>query len=147
MLHLPKKKLVMNPILRNILAVLVGLIVGSVVNMSIIEISSSIIPPPEGFDLKTEEGLKASIHLLEAKHFIFPFLAHAVGTFIGAMLTTLIAKTHKMKLALLIGMFFLAGGIWMVTIIPAPIGFVIVDVVFAYIPCAWLGSRLISNKA
>lgn len=137
----------MNPILRNILAVLTGLIVGSVVNMSIIEISGSIIPPPEGFDIRTEAGLKASMHLLEAKHFIFPFLAHALGTFIGALLTAMIAATQKIKLALLIGLFFLAGGIWMVTIIPAPIGFAIIDLLLAYIPCAWLGARLISKKA
>ena len=137
----------MNPILRNILAVLAGLVVGSVVNMSIIEISGSIIPPPAGFDTRTEDGLKASMHLLEAKHFIFPFLAHALGTFIGALFTSMIAATNKMKLALLIGLFFLAGGIWMVTIIPAPIGFAIADLLLAYIPCAWLGSRLITKKA
>lgn len=137
----------MNPILRNILAVFAGLIVGSVVNMSIIEISGSIIPPPEGFDTRTEEGLKASMHLMEAKHFIFPFLAHALGTFFGALLTAKIASTNKMTLALLIGLFFLAGGVWMVTLVTAPIGFVILDLLLAYIPCAWLGGNLISKKA
>ncbi len=137
----------MNPILRNILAVFAGLIVGSAVNMSIIEISGSIIPPPEGFDTRTEEGLKAAMHLMEAKHFIFPFLAHALGTFFGALLTARIASNNKMNLALLIGLFFLAGGIWMVTLVTAPIGFVISDLLFAYIPFAWLGGRLISKKA
>ena len=67
----------MKSIIRNILAVLVGVFVGSIVNMSLINISGSIIPPPEGFDLTTEAGLKASMPFLEPKHFIFPFLAHA----------------------------------------------------------------------
>lgn len=35
----------MNPILRNILAVVAGIIAGSAVNMGIIMLSSSIIPP------------------------------------------------------------------------------------------------------
>jgi hypothetical protein len=136
----------MHPIIKNILAVLVGLFVGGAVNMSIIEISGSIIPPPEGFDIRTEEGLRASMHLLEARHFIFPFLAHAIGTLVGAILTALIAANNKQKLALLIGLFFLVGGIWMVAIIPAPIVFVIVDLTLAYLPCAWLGARLVSKK-
>lgn len=133
----------MNPILRNILAVLVGLIVGSVVNMSIIEISGSIIPPPEGFDLTTEAGLKASMPFFEPKHFIFPFLAHALGTLSGALITALIAASNKLKLALLIGFVFLFGGVWMVCILPSPIWFNILDLALAYIPCAWLGARLI----
>ncbi len=136
----------MNPILRNILAVLVGLIVGSVVNMSIIEISGSIIPPPEGFDLSTEAGLKASMPFLEPKHFIFPFLAHALGTLSGALINALIAATNKLKLALLIGFVFLFGGVWMVCILPSPMWFNILDLVLAYIPCAWLGARLIERS-
>ncbi|MEZ4979370.1 MAG: hypothetical protein R2772_08730 [Chitinophagales bacterium] len=37
----------MNPILRNILAVVAGIVVGSAINMGIIMISGSLIPPPE----------------------------------------------------------------------------------------------------
>ena len=71
----PKKMII---ILRNVLAVIVGILVGSVVNMALINLSSSIIPPPLGVDVTTEEGLKAGIHLFEPKHFIMPFLAHAL---------------------------------------------------------------------
>ena len=76
----------MNPIIRNVLAVIAGLIVGSIVNMGIIAISGSIIPPPEGADVTTMEGLKATMHLFEPRHFIFPFLAHALGTLAGAII-------------------------------------------------------------
>jgi hypothetical protein len=113
--------------------------------MSLISLSGSIIPPPEGFDLTTEAGLKASMPFLEPKHFIFPFLAHALGTLSGALITALIAATNKLKLALLIGFLFLFGGVWMVCILPSPMWFNILDLVFAYIPCAWLGARLIER--
>ncbi|RMG38369.1 MAG: hypothetical protein D6732_05390, partial [Methanobacteriota archaeon] len=70
----------MNPILRNVIAVLAGLILGSVVNMGLITLGSSVIPPPPGVDVTDMESLKSSMHLFEPRHFIFPFLAHALGT-------------------------------------------------------------------
>lgn len=63
----------MNPNLKNILAVVTGAVIGSVVNMSIITMSGSVIPPPEGADVTTMEGLKASMHLFQPKHFLMPF--------------------------------------------------------------------------
>ncbi len=132
----------MNPILKNILAVIAGLVIGSAVNMGLITISGSIIPPPEGVDLTTTEGLKAAMHLFEPKHFIFPFLAHALGTGVGAFVAALIAANHKIKFAMAIGVFFLVGGISMVVMVPAPLWFNILDLVGAYIPMAWLGWSL-----
>lgn len=132
----------MNPLIKNILAVLAGLIIGSFVNMGIIMISGSIIQPPSGADVTTMEGLKESIHLFEPKHFIFPFLAHALGTLAGAFLATLISSNHKIKIALLIGIFFLIGGITNIVMLPSPTWFTIVDLVGAYIPMAWLGFKL-----
>ena len=132
----------MNPILRNGLAIITGVIVGGIVNIGIINISGSIIPPPDGTDSTTMEGLKAAMLLFEPKHFIFPFLAHALGTFVGAFLAALIAATHKMKFALGIGLFFLIGGIYMVFMLPSPVGFIILDLAVAYIPMAWLGGKL-----
>ena len=63
----------MNPIVKNILAVIAGLLVGSIVNMGIVMISGSIIAPPEGGDITTMEGLKATMHLFEPKHLFFRF--------------------------------------------------------------------------
>ncbi len=136
----------MNATIKNILAVIAGIIIGSFVNMGIILISGSIIPPPEGVDVTTTEGMQAGIHLFKAKHFLFLFLAHALGTFFGAMVAFKIAATHKMKFALGIGAFFLLGGIAAATMIPAPTWFIVVDLLFAYIPMAWLVSKLFKNS-
>lgn len=132
----------MNPILKNILAVIAGLIFGSIVNMGIIMISSSVIPPPEGADVTTMEGLKASMHLFQPKHFIMPFLAHALGTFAGAFVAAKIAASHKMKIALGIGVLFLAGGIANVLMLPSPMWFNVLDLAGAYLPTAYLGGKL-----
>jgi len=136
----------MNSTVRNILAIVTGLVLGSVVNMGIIMISGSIIPPPEGADVTTMEGLKESMHLFQPKNFIFPFLAHALGTLVGAIIAATIAVKHKMKFALAIGVFFLIGGIINVIMLPSPTWFAIVDLVGAYILMAWIGGELVVKK-
>lgn len=136
----------MNPVIKNILAIIAGIIIGSSVNMGIIMVSGSIIPPPEGADVTTTEGLKASMHLFQPKHYIFPFLAHAFGTFVGAFLAALIAANHKMKFALGIGGFFLVGGIASVFMLPSPTWYSTVDLVGAYIPMAYIAGKFAVKK-
>ena len=136
----------MNPILRNILAVVAGLIVGSMVNMGLVMVSGSIIPPPAGADVTTVEGLKASMHLFEPKHFIFPFLAHATGTLVGAWVAAMITGKRKMRFAMAIGVFFLVGGIANVIMLPAPVWYSILDLVVAYLPMAYIGGQLAGRK-
>ena len=137
----------MNPILRNILAVIGGFIAGSIVNMGLITIGGQVISPPAGVDVTDMESLKSSMHLFEARHFIFPFLAHALGTFVGAYVASMIALSHKMKIALGVGAFFMIGGIVNVFMLPSPIWFVILDLVGAYIPMGWLAGNLTEKKS
>jgi len=136
----------MNPIVRNILAVIAGAIIGSAVNMGIIMISGSIIPPPEGADNTTMEGLKASIHLFRPVHFIFPFLAHALGTFAGALIAALIATNHKMLFALGIGVLFLIGGFINILMLPSPVWFSVSDLVVAYLPMGFIAGKLMAKE-
>lgn len=133
----------MNPILRNVLAVIAGIVVGSIVNMGLIMVGDMIVKPPEGVNPADMESLKANIHLFQPKHFIIPFLAHALGTLVGTFLAAFIAATHKMKIAIGIGIWFFIGGLSMVIMIPkTPLWFIILDLVGAYIPMGLLGGKL-----
>ncbi|WP_339812447.1 hypothetical protein [uncultured Imperialibacter sp.] len=132
----------MNPILKNIISVVIGVVIGSIVNMGIVMISGFVIPPPEGADVTTMEGLQASLHLFEPRHFIMPFLAHALGTLAGAMLAGLIAANNKMKFSVGIGVFFLAGGITNAFMLPGPIWFAVLDMVVAYIPMGFIAGKM-----
>ncbi|MEN9522493.1 MAG: hypothetical protein RL065_870, partial [Bacteroidota bacterium] len=58
----------MNPIVKNILAVVVGLVAGGILNESLIMLGPHIIPPPPGAILTTPEGLKAAMAIMEPKH-------------------------------------------------------------------------------
>ena len=129
-------------LVRNILALFIGVFVGTALNMAIITLSSSVITPPAGVDLNDLDSLKASMELFETKHFIFPFLAHALGTLVGAITAAYLAASHKMTFAWVIGVYFLIGGIVMIFLLPTPIGFAILDICLAYIPMAWIGGKI-----
>lgn len=127
----------MSPILKNLIGIILGIIFGSIINGLIINLGHKIVPVPAGVDLTTAEGFKAGIDQLNASHYIFPFLAHAIGTFAGAVLASRIGSNSKYA-ALVVGFVFLLGGIVMCFMIPAPWWFMLIDVVLAYIPMAWL---------
>jgi hypothetical protein len=132
----------MRKILRVVLAVVLGFVVGSAVNMGIIMVSGKIIPPPAGADVTTMEGLKASLHLFEAKHFLLPFLAHALGTVAGSFVAAVLGPSRSVAPAYAVGVLFLLGGIANVFLLPGPAWFNTVDLVLAYLPAAWLGQTL-----
>ena len=131
----------MNPILRNILAVIAGWIGGSIINMGLVNIGHKLIPI-EGIDPNSMTELAAVMPTLEFKYFIFPFLAHALGTLVGAIIAGSIAVNHKMKFSLAIGVLFLIGGIMVNYMLPGPTWFAATDILFAYIPMAWLGGKI-----
>ncbi len=132
----------MNPIIKNIIAVVVGVLIGGVMNMGIVMISGHIIPPPPGADLTTPEGLIAAMPLMQPKHFLMPFLAHGIGTLVAAFIAAKFAASNNMRLALACGVFFLVGGIAAAKMIPAPMWFIVTDLVLEYIPMGYLGGKL-----
>ncbi len=132
----------MNPRLKNALAVIVGIIAGSVANMALVVVGPAIIPPPDGVDVTNMESIRSSLHLFEFKHFVFPFLAHALGTLAGAYLAVVMSASRGMAAAMVVGGFFLIGGIINAVSIASPTLFAVVDLAGAYIPMAWIGARL-----
>ena len=125
----------MKTILRNTLAVVAGFVAGSIVNMGLIMVGGQVVPPPAGGDVSSMEAPAATMHLFEPRHFLFPYLGHALGA-------ALIASTHKVAMAYVVGALFLCGGIANVVMLPAPLWFEVLDLVTAYLPMAWLGARL-----
>lgn len=134
----------MHPILKNIIAIITGFVGGSIINMAILNIGGNIIPPPEGADTSTMEGLKQAMSLYTPIHFLMPFLAHALGTLTGSLLAGMIAATYSKILSLVVGVFFMVGGITAILMLPSPLWFSITDLTLAYLPMAWIGWKLSS---
>ena len=131
----------MKPIFKNILAVIFGWLGGSVINMGLIQMGHQVFPI-EGIDPSDMDALAAVLPTLEYEYFIFPFLAHALGTLVGAAIAGSIAASHKMIFSLVIGGLFLLGGIMVSYMLPGPTWFAVTDIVLAYIPMAWIGGTI-----
>lgn len=132
----------MKTVARNILALLAGVVIGSLVNMGLVNVGPMIVPFPEGANVSTMEGLRDSMELFSPVNFLFPFLAHALGTLVGAFVAAKLAASHAGKFALGVGVLFLAGGIAAANMLGGPLWFIVTDLVVAYIPMACLGAVL-----
>ena len=128
----------MSPTLRNVLAVVVGAIVCLVLNGIVLGLMMKAIPPPEGFDPNDP----ASYDLLQTRHLISPFIAHAVPSLVGGLVAARIAATREITCALIVGGVHLLGGIAAAILIPAPAWFIALDLLVAYVPMAYVGGRL-----
>tara|TARA_B000000565_G_C23749011_1_gene363926 strand:+ start:148 stop:534 length:387 start_codon:yes stop_codon:yes gene_type:complete len=125
----------MKQTLKNIAIVILGIIVGMIVNIGLIILGGTIFPPSENFEPMNAMNW-------DFKYFIFPFLAHSIGTLTGALIVSKLSNKSSIILPLIVGLYFLMGGIYMITILPAPMWFVLLDVVLGYIPMALLGWKL-----
>lgn len=132
----------MKPGLRNFLAIAAGVIVGSTVNMLFVSKGGTYISPPLGVDPEDIKSIRANIHLYEAKHYITPFLAHAIGTLVASFIAVKLAIRRKKTIGIIVGTWFLVGGITVASMIGTPLLPTIVDLAFAYFPFAWLGLKL-----
>jgi hypothetical protein len=132
---------------RNITAIVIGMLAGSIVNMGVIEIGSMLIPAPNGVDIENFESIKAHIHLYQPSQFLFPFIAHCIGTFITVWLFMFIASTrYPIRYVNMFGTLFFLCGVYMVYILPAPIWFNLLDLTIAYFPMAYLGYQFSIRK-
>jgi hypothetical protein len=85
--------------------------------------------------------------LLESKHFIMPFIAHALQALLGAFVTVKLAASRHFLLAMIIGALSFLAGLANIAMIGGPTWFKIVDLALAYFPMAWLGWKLAGGGA
>jgi hypothetical protein len=133
----------MNPTLRNILAVVAGVVACLFTNGALLSAMMKLNPGPAGFD----PNVPSTYALLGARHLLDPFAAHALGSLVGAGLAALLAAHSHRTMALVVGFVHLLGGIAAAFLIPAPTWFIALDLLVAYLPMAWLGWKLSGRPA
>ena len=129
-------------IARNFSAVVFGLILGSIINMAIVMLGPMLIPLPEGVDMSDASKLAENLLRLEPQNFLAPWLAHALGTLVGAFTAVKLSVERGWFLALVVSCVFLMGGITMVVGYGGPVWFAVVDLGFAYLPMGYLGAKV-----
>ena len=122
-------------ILKYIIIVILGIMIGMIINMGLIILGGIIFIPADNFDPMNAINW-------DLKYFIFPFLAHSFGTVSGSFIVSKLSKNSNIVMPMVVGLYFLVGGIYMITILPAPTWFILIDIILCYIPMALLGWKI-----
>ncbi|MFP4469186.1 MAG: hypothetical protein ACLFPE_00800 [Bacteroidales bacterium] len=125
-------------ILRHILAVIAGLVTGSIIIYLIQIIGHQIFPPPAGVDPTDPESLHMYSESISAGALWMVILAYAAGAFTGGFVAALIAPKTARIVALVTGGIFTVFGIINLMLIPHPVWFIFVSL-SVYLPFAFLG--------
>lgn len=124
-----------------ILAVIAGLVAGFVVVSLAMALSSLIYKPPKDLDFQDRSAMQLYMETLPLGAFLLVLLGHALGAFSGAFVCQLIVGTPWQIGPMIIGGFFLLGGLMNLRMVPHPTWFAALDLL-SYLPAAWLGGYL-----
>ena len=130
--------------LRKILGVVVGFVVGMIGMMALHMLSMVVYPLPDGVDVNDPESLGAYIPKMPLGAFIMVWLAHGGGAFIASATCTAIAGSRWFVGAGILGVLFTLAGIANLLMLPHPIWFAVVDVLL-YLPLALLACYLLGS--
>ncbi len=133
--------------LRNVFAVIAGLVVGMVVNMALVMLNAYVLfPMPEGTDMADPAQMNAYIATLPAVAFIVVLAAHLGQSFVGGWTAARLGASAPLVLAMIIGVLSLVGGIMNMMQIDHP-AWMYVELPL-YLVVAWLaGTREVRRRA
>ena len=127
--------------MKNILAVVMALIVGSFVIVLIERVGHSLYPIPESLDFRNKEAIRSYLNEAPIGSLLFVFFAWAGGALIGGLVSSYIATESPVKMALVSGGIFMVFGIVNMITIPNP--FWMWSALLVFVPMSWLGSKVV----
>jgi MFS family permease len=114
---------------KSILAVLTGLVVGFITIYLVELVSQQVYPLPAEVNLQDPEAMGTYMANAPAASLVLVLLAYALGSFLGGMVAARLATTKKMVHAIVVGVLLLLAGIANFYLLPHPIWFVISAVI------------------
>jgi hypothetical protein len=129
----------MNPVLRNALSVIAGLLAGGVVTMVIEMLGMMIYPPPP--DLEPAELMKQ----IPVGALLMVELAYASGSVMAGIVVGQLGVAKHPVLAVIVGMVLTAWGIVNLVMLPHPTWFAVLSTL-TFVPLAVHGSRLVAKR-
>ena len=133
--------------LRNVGAVIAGLIAGSMVNMALVMLNSYVLfPMPEGTSFSDPESMKAYIAGLPFLAFAVVLLAHLGQAFVGGWVAARLGASHVMVLALIVGLLTLVGGIMNAMQLALP-SWMYIEFPLYLVLAWWAGSLEVKRRA
>jgi len=127
--------------IRNICAVLVGLVAGMAVNMLISVLAMQLYPMPDGVGFGDAEAMPAYFESLPATAFLIVMLAHLGQAFVGGGIAAIISRNASLLVALIVGSLSLMAGLYNMMSLPHP-AWMWVEIPL-YLVAAWAAGRLV----
>ncbi|MFL5763805.1 MAG: hypothetical protein ACJ77K_07670 [Bacteroidia bacterium] len=131
---------------RNILAVVVGVVVSFVIIILGEGITHAINPLPAGLDMTDADAFREYVSNAPVKLHLEILLVYAIGSFLGALITSSIATEKKMPRAMTLGGIIMGIGTYSLVSVGHPIWVVIISF-FVFLPCAYLGGMIALRNA
>lgn len=126
--------------IKNVLYVLSGVIIGGAVIYLVESIGHKIYPLPENFDWTDTKAIENHIATLPIGAFVIVLLAYILGSFAGGFMTALY-KNSGLPNVMAVGILLLFLGMLNLLMIQHPTWFLAVSLL-VYVPSAYLGGRL-----
>lgn len=128
-----------NPLVRQILGVIAGVIVGGLIVFCVEAVGHSLFPTPAGTDLSNPEDVKRLISMLPIGALVMVLVGWAFGSLAGAWTANRIART-SMAGWIVAGLFVLLTA-YNFTIIPHPMWMMAAGILIPLV-AAWVASRM-----
>lgn len=130
----------MNPMVRSILAVIVGMLVAFVLIVCVEMLGMRVYPPPAGMDPANLESIKAAMAQIPLGALLFVLLAYTVGSVAGGWVAARFAPSAKLMHAMIVATLLFGAGLMNLMTIPHPPWFWVVSSVIYYLG-AWSGAK------
>lgn len=131
--------------MRDVVAVIVGLLVGMATNMAFVLINVAIYPMPEGVGFNDQEGLAEYIGTLPLLSFLIVLVAHLSQAFVGSLVAAKISL-RPMTVAMIVGSISLIlGAINMINLIEVTPRWMLIEIPL-YLVVAWVAAKLVQKS-
>jgi hypothetical protein len=129
---------------RNILAVVAGVITGSICIWLIETLNHILYPFPKGIKPNDIESFKSYVENLPFLGKFMVIIGYVVGAVVSGFVSTKIAKNGKLTSAAICGIIFMSFTIYNMTVLPTPVWFWVLGIVVWGL--VFVGGKLALNK-
>lgn len=126
--------------LRTVLSVIAGVLVGFFVITLIEAASHFIFPPPEGLNPMDAESIKLYMKDIPIGALLLVWFSYVAGSFVSGLIAAILSRINQMRVGFACGLIMLIAGSFNLYMIPHPLWFSI-GTILTYIPLALAGSN------
>ena len=131
--------------LRSISAVAAGLVTAFVVIFVIEAIGHVFYPPPADVNMKDPESVKILMENAPTGSLIIVLIGWALGSFVGGLVTAVVALRNKVTHSIITGALLMISGIANMIMLPHPVWMWVAGLLI-FIPFAYLGSSYLNKN-